>query len=482
MIFKSLQAKLIYIYLSIVLMFVLFLGGTLSISYKQNLTAMRETEVVECAEQIAKMYADGQLAVVDIENGQTVPVLMTTAKDFDATIQIVNTTSRRIFYNMSESSMTIYENDELVSDEIFNVVYNEGNTYIKSNYFNEKMQTQVSTVAYPLRYANSDSDEKPWAILIINSALDSVNRAYSNIVSSLFVPIVAVFVVGLAMIIILVYGIVSRVKSLNNATQRIARGNFKDRVAIGQKDEIGQLAASFNKMAEQLAISDAKKRDFVSNAAHELRSPMTSINGFVEGMLDGTIPEEKHKDYLKIVSSEVKRLTTLIKNMLDLSRIESETSKLEIAQIDINELMRRVVIRFGQKIDEKGIIPEIELSDDPLMVYADSDKIEQVLQNLIDNAIKFTQTDKNLFLSVKAKGTKAYITIKDEGAGIAENEIDLIWDRFYTVDKAHTGHKSGTGLGLPIVKSIIEQHGQSISVTSTEGCGTEFVFTLDLVK
>ncbi len=478
MIFRSLQAKLISTYLVLVILFIVFLGGTLTFSYRKNLTKMREDSVVECAEQITQMYADGSLAVVDIENGQTIPVLMTTAKDFDATIQIVNTATKRLNYNLDAEKLTVYEKDELVEEEIYETVYECGEVYIRSNYHNSEMDKQVSTIAYPMMYPNSTPDDKPWAILIINSSLDSVNETYAQIVNSLWVPALVVFLLGFFMIFVLLRGVVLRVKKLNVATQAIAKGQFDIKIKVKGKDEISQLAEGFNQMAEDLKISDASKRDFVSNAAHELRSPMTSINGFVEGMLDGTIPQEKHRMYLEIVSSEVKRLTKLVKTMLDLSRIESGRDKITLDKIDINELVRHVIIRLSQKIEQKGILPEIDISDDPLYVMADPDKIEQVLQNLIDNAIKFTDEGKGLTLSTVRKGNKVHITVKDEGAGISEDELKFVWDRFYTVDKARSGQKTGTGLGLAIVKSIIDQHGEAITVKSKENVGTEFVFTL----
>ena len=477
--FRSLRAKLVAIYLIIVVLFVVCLGATLSRSYKENLTQMREDSVVDCARQIAQMYADGSLAVMDLENGYTVPVLMTTAKDFDATIQIVNTTSKRIFYSMDEEKMTVYKTDTLVEDDIFDTVYNKGEIYVHSHYFNEQMGKDVSTVAYPIKAANSGPDDKPWAILIVNSALDTVNEVYSEIVESLWVPAIIVTLAGLITILVLSNGIVTRVRTLNSATQSIAKGKFDTRVTFKGKDEISLLARGFNKMAEDLKASDASKRDFVSNAAHELRSPMTSINGFVEGMLDGTIPPEKHRMYLEIVSSEVKRLTNLVRTMLDLSRIESGRDKLNLAVVDINELIRRVVIRLGQKIENGGILPEIDISDAPLLVKCDSDKIEQVLQNLMDNAIKFTPEGKALILRTERKGESVYVTVKDEGAGISRDELKLIWDRFYTVDKARSGKKTGTGLGLSIVKSIIDLHNSTITVSSEIDQGTEFVFTLE---
>lgn len=477
MIFKSLRVKLISIYLLIVILFIAVLGAVLTFNFKKQLTEMREESLAECAEKISKMYYEGQLGVANFDEGQTVPVLVTTAKDYDATIQIVNATSRRLNFYVDHKTeqLTLYEKEEFISEDIYNSLCENKEVYVKSDYYNEEMKTNVSTVAHSLYAKNSD---EPFAFLIINSSLDSVKETYAKIVQTLWLPAIIIFFVGFIMIYILVNNIVSRVRKLNNATQSIAKGHFDTVVAVRGNDEISQLARDFNKMAEDLKVSDASKRDFVSNAAHELRSPMTSINGFVEGMLDGTIPEEKHKDYLEIVSSEVKRLTKLVKTMLDLSRIESGRDKISITKIDINEVIRHVVIRLMQKIEQKGICPEIEISDEPLWVMADGDKIEQVLQNLIDNAIKFTEEGKGLFISTEKKGTKVYVKVKDEGAGISENELKFIWDRFYTVDKARSGEKTGTGLGLSIVKSIIDQHGETINVKSVINEGTEFTFTL----
>jgi len=479
MIFRSLHAKLVATYLLILVLLLSGLAITLNLSYKNNLTDSRNEAITACARQIAEMYAAGELGIIDMENTSTIPVLKTMAKDYDATIQLVNASSKRIFYSIDKEGMTVLTDDTFIADDVFTTVYDENRVYLHSNYYNVNMDAYVSTIAYPIRAINSETSEKPWAILIINSNFASVKETYEKITDSLFLPAILFGLAGLAMTLILINGIVRRVKQLNNATKLLAQGKFDTRVQMKHHDEISELAESFNTMAAELKKSDASKRDFVSNAAHELRSPMTSINGFVEGMLDGTIPPEKHTMYLEIVSSEVKRLTKLIKSMLDLSRIESGREKITIQKMDINELIRRVVIRFSQKIENKGIIPEIDITEGKMLVNADCDKIEEVMQNLVDNAIKFTGEGKKLTLSCKRNGNKAVVSVKDEGAGITTEDLQFIWDRFYTVDKAHTGHKSGTGLGLAIVKSIIEQHGQQINVTSEVGKGTEFTFTLE---
>lgn len=474
--FHSLRAKLIGIYMIVFMLFVGVVGVTLTVSYKHNLTKMREDAVVECAKEIARMYSVGELQSVDIESGNTVPVLNTTAKDFDAVIQVANTETRYINYELDRSGKV--SSGRFIPTEMRDAVRND-NIYIKSNYFNEEIGETVSTIAYPIRRVNESQSADPWAIIVVHSSLTSVNKTFEKILSSLWIPAVAVTVTGCLVFLILTRGITARIDAINSATKEIAKGKFDTRLNFSSKDEITELAQGFNKMAESLKISDASKRDFVSNAAHELRSPMTSINGFVEGMLDGTIPKEKYTEYLTIVSSEVKRLTKLVNNMLDLSRIESGRETLTFTEFDITELIRRVIIRFGQKIDSKGIVPEINMPETKVRVIADPDKIERILQNLIDNAIKFTPAGKRLIISCTPKDQKVYVSVKDEGAGISKEDLKFIWDRFYTVDKAHTGHKSGTGLGLAIVKSIIEQHGQEISVSSEQGAGTEFVFTLE---
>lgn len=474
--FHSLRAKLIGIYMIVFMLFVGVVGVTLTVSYKHNLTKMREDAVVECAKEIARMYSVGELQSVDIESGNTVPVLNTTAKDFDAVIQVANTETRYINYELNRSGKV--SSGRFIPTEMRDAVRND-NIYIKSNYFNEEIGETVSTIAYPIRRVNESQSADPWAIIVVHSSLTSVNKTFEKILSSLWIPAVAVTVTGCLVFLTLTRGITARIDAINSATKEIAKGKFDTRLNFSSRDEITELAQGFNKMAESLKISDASKRDFVSNAAHELRSPMTSINGFVEGMLDGTIPKEKYTEYLTIVSSEVKRLTKLVNNMLDLSRIESGRETLTFTEFDITELIRRVIIRFGQKIDSKGIVPEINMPETKVRVIADPDKIERILQNLIDNAIKFTPAGKRLIISCTPKDKKVYVSVKDEGAGISKEDLKFIWDRFYTVDKAHTGHKSGTGLGLAIVKSIIEQHGQEISVSSEQGAGTEFVFTLE---
>jgi signal transduction histidine kinase len=270
-------------------------------------------------------------------------------------------------------------------------------------------------------------------------------------------------------------------KEMSEMTKDIAKGDLSKRVEIQSNDEIGLLAQSFNDMAGELAKQEELRTGFVANVSHELRSPLTSIHGFAQGMHDGTIAQDDQKQYLQIIVDETTRLKKLIRELLDLSQIESGTFPLNKKVYDINEQIRRVLIRYLDIIEEKGIDVEVNFKQDFCMVCADWDRIEQVLVNLIDNAIKFTPRDGKITLWSHECDGKVLVGVTDTGEGIAREDLPFIFERFYKSDKSHT-EKKGTGLGLSIVKKIIEEHGHTIKATSNPGAGASFTFSLDLAQ
>ena len=233
-------------------------------------------------------------------------------------------------------------------------------------------------------------------------------------------------------------------------------------------------------MAENVSRLDQSRRSFVANVSHELRSPMTCIQGYVQGMLDGTIQDGEREKYLNTVLSETKRLTKLIGELLDLSRFEAGKTPLNKTRFDIDELILSVLFKFEKRIEDKGIDVEISFKEQPCFVEADMDRITQVVTNLIDNAVKFAAEKGRLIVWTHVVDNLCYVTVKNDGATIPADDLPFIFERFYKVDKAHTSG-GGTGLGLAIVKRILEQHGQTISVTSAGGL-TTFVFTLERAK
>ena len=269
-------------------------------------------------------------------------------------------------------------------------------------------------------------------------------------------------------------------KKLETAAAAIADGDFSVQVDEKKGDpELRELSGAFNTMTRKLQGLEASRREFVANVSHELRSPITSIRGFAEGMADGVIPETDRPKYLRLVADESKRLSGLIEDLLQLSRLEREDAKPEMTTFDINEMLRRAVIYRMNDLEAKQIDVSCEFEADSCMVKADSDRIDQVVINLLDNAIKFTPEGGKITLESAEKNGIAEITVRDSGIGVAPEDREKIFDRFFTADRAHTSGK-GTGLGLSICRRIMEMHGQSIRLLDTEK-GAAFRFTLQCV-
>ena len=267
-------------------------------------------------------------------------------------------------------------------------------------------------------------------------------------------------------------------RKMTEAAGNIAEGDFKVRVDENRGGrELKEVSHAFNTMTQKLEGVEEGRREFVSNVSHELRTPITSIRGFAEGMADGVIPEEEHPKYLRLVADESKRLDGLVNDLLSLSRLERDDAKPEMSVFDINEMLRRAIIRRMADVEQKEIEIACEPETDPCRVRADRDRIEQVVINLLDNAIKFTEQGGKITLSSRVRGDKAEITVRDNGIGVAEEDREKIFDRFFTADRAHTSGK-GTGLGLSICRRIMEMHGQSLRLLDTD-VGAAFRFTLE---
>lgn len=276
------------------------------------------------------------------------------------------------------------------------------------------------------------------------------------------------------------------IRKINSAVQDIASGKFNKRVSVESADEIGQLASSFNFMADSIEKLEESRTEFISDVSHELRTPMTSITGFVEGIMDGTIPSDKQNEYLKIVYDESKRLTKMVNDMLEMTKMSSSEYKLDISEFDLNEVVRICIIGMEQRIDEKNLELNVDFENDALPVLADRDAIKRVVINLLDNAVKFSYSNTTVGIKTWVEGTKAHFCVGNFGDGISGEDMRNIFDRFYKTDKSRMGEKSGAGLGLSFVKNIITLHKQNIWVESvdtkkgSEVKYTKFTFTLEL--
>ena len=283
----------------------------------------------------------------------------------------------------------------------------------------------------------------------------------------------AFFVVG-----VFAYRLVQPLRQMSAAAHSFGTGDFSVRVPVTSEDELGQLAASFNNMANSLAISEGPRRSFSANVSHELKTPMTTIAGFIDGILDGTIPRKEQDKYLQIVSSEVKRLSRLVRSMLDLSRIENGEMSLNPEEFNITRTVVDTLLTFEQQIDEKQLeIRGLEHAG-PQTVYGDQDLLHQVVYNLIENAVKFSNRGGYIAVQIIDGIDRTAVVIENSGQGIPAEELPRVFERFYKTDRSRSQDKNSMGLGLYIVHTVLNLHGGDITVSSKEGEYCRFEFTI----
>ena len=266
------------------------------------------------------------------------------------------------------------------------------------------------------------------------------------------------------------------------AANRFAKGDYSARVSVyGDDDEIGTLTEAFNGMAESLELNETRRRDFVANVSHELRTPMTSISGFADGILDGTIPPEQERRYLEKISSETKRLSRIVRTMLDMSRLRDDDPSKRMTSFDLCEMVLQTALSFEERAEKKRLEVAFDMPEDGLSVRGDMDALTRVVYNLIDNAVKFAYEGTTLAISVWKENGRAYTCVRDRGETVPRSELPLIFDRFHKSDRSRSMDRDGVGLGLYMVKEIIAAHKQDIFVTSENG-ETAFTFTLELAE
>lgn len=301
----------------------------------------------------------------------------------------------------------------------------------------------------------------------------------SDLTRAIVMSILWIMLAALIAVYIITERIIAPLKEISVASRQFASGRFDARVTVRGKDEVAELATAFNNMAESLDNYETMRNTFISNVSHDLRTPMTSISGFVDGILDGVIPPEKHSYYLEIVSNEVKRLSRLVASLLELSRIQAGDRKFTMAPFDICEMARQIIISFEQKLEDKKLLVEFECDEDNMTAVADRDAIYQILYNLCDNALKFSHDGARFQISItRLKNKKLLVSVFNEGEGIDPLDLPYVFERFYKSDKSRGLNKSGVGLGLYISKTIIDSHGEKIWVESEHKKNCRFSFTL----
>ena len=331
----------------------------------------------------------------------------------------------------------------------------------------------------PIFLQTGQGDSMQYFIFMTASATDLVVLWKSLATLFFFVAVIVMCVACIACSIFSMQQ-VKPLREMADAVRRFGMGEYDVRVDdTGHKDEIGDLASAFNAMADSLANSEKRRQEFVANISHELKTPMTTISGFTNGILDGTIPPEKVNDSLQVISSETARLSRLVRRMLDVSALQARESVQSQVEFDISETMVQVMISLEGKIKNRQLDMDVHIPDNPVRVWGDPDGITQVCYNLLDNAAKFAAPGTAIAVTITTKGTKAYISVKNQGETIPPDELNMIFDRFHKSDRSRSIDKEGVGLGLYIVKTILNNHKENITVTSKDGV-TEFIFTLTL--
>ena len=415
---------------------------------------------------IANTYAS------DLYNNET--SLDTVKKQLDALdtylsarLWIINPSGRMVLDSQSPIDV---ENETVISDFDPTAI---GESYYTIGYFFDSFTEEQLSVFAPIT-----SNYKVRGYVVIHYPMQNIVASCNSLLNISYLMLVIMFLLSLIILIFFTEMVYLPLRKITEATEQYAAGNMHYEFQVESEDEIGYLAASLNYMASEIARAEDNQKKFVANVSHDFRSPLTSIKGYLEAMLDGTIPPELHEKYLKIVLNETERLKKLTDSLLTLNNLNTKGMMLQMSTFDINRVIRNTAASFEGTCKKKTIAIELVLTGDELYVTADVDKIQQVLYNLLDNAIKFSHQNSVIKIETTEKHNKVFISVKDSGIGIPKDDLKLIWDRFYKSDLSRGKDKKGTGLGLSITKEIINAHGEHINVISTEGVGSEFIFSL----
>ncbi len=470
--FRTVYAKLLAIFVSVITLAMilqgLLIGNVFNRFYEDQIYKELESQCAHIAEIIPDWRIPERRNLIQKE-------IEMIARQYHAAIWIVyaNGETRSIAdflqENNSVTNLVINTQEDYIRDVLKFHVANR--KYHDSPVFHDR----VMSIGYP--WVRNGVVEGG---IFMHVSLSAMSRTLNDMTGNIALSASIAILGSIIAISIIAHRFSTPLSEMNKVVKSYAKGDFSERVAITSGDEVGQLATSVNAMAEDLEGLETMRRSFVANVSHELKSPLSSMRGFVQAILDGSIPQAESREYMQIVYDETLRLNDLINDLLDLSKIESGHFPLHETSFDANELILRTLLTFETRISDENIDVDIAFEDEHCIVYADADRVTQVYRNLIDNAVKYAGKGSQIRVVSRSLpgGSFAEFQIADNGQGISEEDLPHVFERFYKADKAHTPGAEGTGLGLSIVKQIILQHGCDIDVESACGQGTRFIFTL----
>lgn len=423
------------------------------------------------ASSIASSYAE-QFYTSDITLEELYTQLSVLSEYLESDIRVITTTGRVMIDTDTAYTYDITEQEVI---EAFDPTSSGSKTYSVGTFydcFEEDMLNVIApvTVGYSVR-----------GYVTIHRTMEAVTEGLNETINIFYLIYVLILICALIILIIVYVLFLRPVRALRNVAQEYARHDFSQSVPLrGNRDELHELGSALQSMGTELNTLEEDQKKFISNVSHDFRSPLTTIRGYADAMLDGTIPPQMQKKYLEIIVFETQRLTKLTQNILDLNKYSGSATLLHRTRFDIHEVIKTTAASFEVIGREKGMRMDLILSGQTMYVWADQDRIQQVLYNLIDNAMKFGYPDTVVTVETTVRSGKVYVSVRDNGVGIAKENLSRIWERFYKTDSSRGKDKKGSGLGLSIVKEIIQSHGETINVVSTENAGTDFTFTLAL--
>ena len=470
--FRTVFSKMFTVYISILLGSLLFIGIVFSNVFKSYFMNYTEKVMVKQAEQIVTEYEKAAVTGV-IDVNQINFELQVLDKYLDASTWIVDQSGKIIIVSGEEDMEHI---GQPIFHQALERVYEKEIVRIESG-FEQYFKEPVLSIGYPLLLNNNVE-----RALFIHTPMPEVLQIIEE-VRMIFTKVLLIssFAAFICTYLLSLY-ITTPLKKMNQAAKVIAGGDFERRIELEERsDEIGELSSNFNHMAEELNKTEEMRKLFIQNISHDLRTPLTSVKGFVQAIMDGTIPVENQNQYLQIVLDEAERMNKMTNDILDLTKVDNKEIRLIKEEFELNQVIKKVLVNFRPLCVEKENHAEVIFSEDETWVYADREQIIRVLHNLFENAFKFVEEKGLIVVETTYQADKVNVAISNSGKHIPKEDINYIWDRFHKVDKSRGKDNGGTGLGLAIVKGIIKSHDEEIWVTSKEGELTTFTFTLSKV-
>jgi signal transduction histidine kinase len=486
--FKSTFAKYLTVFIVILLLSFVLLSGIITTTVGNRINSDREESLIRTSTVLAGQMAEftSDMPIEEIETFIDSPIgamsiISLINVDDNVDVIIVNPEGEILLTTVNTTAGDGFRkpitSGELGAIDLGIFELQSGNDGEYLSYFGKI--DAVGDVGYQFCAKPIIAKEQIRGYAIALISVDGESRMLSDIRKTIISSSLWVMLAAAVAVYFITERVTNPLKNMTKATKSFAKGDFSTRVTVSGDDEIAELGAAFNNMAESLDNFEKMRNSFLANVSHDLRTPMTTIAGFIDGITSGAIPPEKHDYYLGIISTEVHRLSRLVSELLDISRLESGERKFNFVDFDIAEMARVILISFEKQIEEKNLDVIFEADFDEIITAADKDAIHQVLYNLMHNAIKFSKNGGKFAISVTmTQGKKIRVSVYNEGQGIPKEELPLIFDRFYKADKSRGLDKSGVGLGLYICKTIIDAHGEEIHAESPNSNGAEFWFTL----